>query len=178
MYVCRSVKKFYVIYWTAQGLEFNADSKLNYQALWKTSISASTLFTNVKACKSAYITLAESPGVTMYNTYDIQLGVSDNTESIIYKHADSGIEYKVIGLFGNFGLFSIALIEGLILVGCNKGQIFGLFTLSFSLLVCAVICLVISSGLKNKIISHRNQHPTCSVVTKWYCSGWGGMEVW
>ena len=32
----------------------------------------------VKACKEAHIALAELPGVTTYNTYEVILGADDN----------------------------------------------------------------------------------------------------
>ena len=37
----------------------------------------------VQQCKEAYIVLSEIPGITLYNAYEIQLGISENTESRI-----------------------------------------------------------------------------------------------
>ena len=40
----------------------------------------------VKANAYAYMTLSESPGVTLMNSYDIQFGMEDNSKIVIYKH--------------------------------------------------------------------------------------------
>ena len=45
----------------------------------------------VKQCNEAYIVLSEIPGITLYNAYEIQLGINDNTESRI-RHERGGIE--------------------------------------------------------------------------------------
>lgn len=80
---------------TARGLSFTAKSDLNYQALWKTSISLANVVFMVKACKDAIITLAESPGVPLYNSYTIELGAEDNTAIYIKKHSTSGFIVEV-----------------------------------------------------------------------------------
>ena len=46
----------------------------------------------VRACGYGYITLAESPGVTLYNAYEIQLGMDNNLNSVLYKHGEVSAE--------------------------------------------------------------------------------------
>lgn len=45
----------------------------------------------VTQCKEAYLVLSEIPGITLYNSYEIQLGINGNTESRIL-HNRGGTE--------------------------------------------------------------------------------------
>ena len=69
----------------------------------------------VKACDSAYIILAESPGVNMYNAYEIELGILDNTVSVIYKHAEVAFSIEVMVIIFMY-VVKVKLFGWLILV--------------------------------------------------------------
>ena len=93
----------------AQGLRFTADHNLNFQGLWKTSISVKVVVFLVKANAYAYMTLSESPGVTLMNSYDIQFGMEDNSKIVIYKHgANSQQKEARMAYFLTFARFVIS----------------------------------------------------------------------
>ena len=50
----------------------------------------------VKAEAYAYLTLAVSPGVTLTDSYDIQLGMESNSKTVIYKHGAASMQVEVI----------------------------------------------------------------------------------
>ena len=96
----------------------------DYHHVWTTPIPNEQTFTfSVTACKEAIVVLSQTPGDTLKSAYELTIGSSDNTKSVLKKVVDE--EFEIVAEVNSFDIldcsiatsFWITWSDGIIKVG-------------------------------------------------------------